>query len=93
MSGYAVLDALYPFAGPCGFCGGPDKRHRLADALVEAHRAGDSIDLLVHAYDWPDVVTPESVRALADHAERNRKRRRARWSPIPVALQSQEAGE
>ena len=45
--------ALYPYAGPCAFCGRPDKRHRLFDAIRENHRAGDGIEFLSEAYDLP----------------------------------------
>ncbi len=37
-----VLDLLGPYAGPCGFCGHPDRRHRQADA-VAAEVAADPI--------------------------------------------------
>ena len=46
------LDRWFPAAGPCGLCGGPDKRHRLGDMLYSRWRAGDSIDSLVRDYDW-----------------------------------------
>ncbi len=36
------FDGFMPPAGPCAFCGGTDKRHRMTDALVGYHRAGDS---------------------------------------------------
>lgn len=54
----ASLDeALYPYAGPCAFCGRPDKRHRMFDAIREAHRAGDSVGLLADGY----LLTPAQV--------------------------------
>jgi len=31
----ATLDRHYPPCGPCAMCGGPDKRHRLWDALMD----------------------------------------------------------
>lgn len=34
-----VLDVLGPFRGPCGLCGGPDQRHRVADAIVDRCKA------------------------------------------------------
>jgi len=70
-----VLDALYPYAGPCGFCGFGDKRHRLADALCSP----DSPEALVYAYEWPEVVTVEAITILRAYAEESRRRRRARW--------------
>ena len=48
-----VLDVLYPYAGPCAICGGPDKRHRLADAIVENVRAGDDPEAVADNYDVP----------------------------------------
>jgi hypothetical protein len=38
------LDALMHPAGPCAFCGGPDKRHRVIDAIRERVRAGGSVE-------------------------------------------------
>lgn len=73
---YSVLDVLQPFAGECGICGGPDKRHRLADAIVENVAAGDSIEHVAEDYD----VAPDVVRALVAIRERNRKRRKYRWA-------------
>ena len=49
--------AIYPYAGPCAFCGRPDKRHRMFDAIRENHRAGDSIGMLANLYD----LTAEQV--------------------------------
>ena len=48
-----VLDVLYPYAGPCAICGGPNKRHRLADAIVENVRAGDDPEAVADNYDVP----------------------------------------
>jgi hypothetical protein len=38
----AALDRRWPKAGPCWICGGPDKRHRLWDAIVDRLDAGES---------------------------------------------------
>lgn len=51
--GPSVLDVLYPYAGPCAFCGGSDKRHRMADAITENVRAGDSVRLVADGYGVP----------------------------------------
>ena len=48
-----VLDVLYPYAGPCAICGGPDKRHRLADAIVGEVRAGVSLEEASEEYGVP----------------------------------------
>jgi hypothetical protein len=71
------LDVLYPFAGPCWICGGPDKRHRLADAIVDNVRGGDSPQLVADAYDVPE----STVLSLLETADRNRARHKVRWSP------------
>jgi hypothetical protein len=76
MSQVSILDLLYPFAGPCAICGGPDKRHRLADAIVSNVRGGDAPRLVANAYD----VAETTVVALVEHAERQRKRHKARWA-------------
>lgn len=46
----ALIDAEMPFAGPCGICGGPDKRHRVLDAVADCVRAGDSVASVAEAY-------------------------------------------
>jgi hypothetical protein len=48
--------------GPCFACGGPDARHRLIDALREAYRAGDSVELLADAY----YFAPATVRRVVE---------------------------
>jgi hypothetical protein len=62
LDGYPALDVLGAFVGPCWVCGGPDKRHRLADALVENVRAGDSVEFVAAGYDVP----VETVRRLVE---------------------------
>ena len=83
-----ILDVLYPYAGPCAFCGFGDKRHRLADALVGSYQAGDSIDSIIEAYEWPEVVTAEAIETLVAHVEANRRRHKHRWSPSPHRSQT-----
>lgn len=55
----AALALFGPPAGPCAFCGLPDKRHRLLEAVAENVRAGDSIEAVAEDY----VVSREAVRA------------------------------
>lgn len=43
--------ALYPYVGPCAFCGRPDKRHRMFDSIRDMARAGDSAQLLADEFD------------------------------------------
>lgn len=76
MTGYSTLDVLYPYAGECWICGGPDKRHRLADSIVGNVRAGDSPASVAADYDVP----VDAVIALVDTAERNRRRHKQRWA-------------
>ena len=45
------LDALGPYRGPCGICGGPDARHRLADAIADRLRAGESAEAVALDYE------------------------------------------
>ena len=71
------FDVLHPYAGPCAFCGGPDKRHRLADSVV-AYARTDGPDSI--GDDFPD-VTPDMARALLAIVERNGRRHRYRWTP------------
>ena len=54
-------DLLGPFVGECAFCGGPDKRHRVYDAIVEIVRAGDSPERVADDYGLP----VESVLEIA----------------------------
>lgn len=34
----------------CAVCGHPDNRHRLIDAIVDRHRAGESVEALADDY-------------------------------------------
>lgn len=49
------IDALWPPCGPCAFCGGPDKRHRMLDR----HMSGEPVSSIAEDYG----VTPEHVLA------------------------------
>ena len=44
------LDDLWPPRGPCGFCGGPDARHRIFDVIRDRRAAGESISALADDY-------------------------------------------
>jgi hypothetical protein len=76
MTGYPTLDVLQPYAGPCGICGGPDQRHRLADSIVENVGGGDSPEFVAEVYDVPLAT----VLALVATRERNRRRHKFRWA-------------
>jgi len=71
------FDVLHPNAGPCAFCGGPDKRHRLADSVV-AYARTDGPDSI--GDDFPR-VTSDMARTLLAVVERNARRHRYRWAP------------
>ena len=58
----SILDVIGPYRGRCAACGGPDQRHRLADALVESVRAGDSVPFVAHAYGVSEAI----IDALCD---------------------------
>lgn len=73
---YPALDVLHPYAGPCWVCGGPDKRHRLADALIADLLAGDTPETVADRFDSPLAA----MAPLLETAERNRRRRRYRWA-------------
>ena len=44
------IDAEMPFRGPCGFCGSPDARHRVTDAIWGAIKAGDPVKGVAYDY-------------------------------------------
>ncbi len=47
---YMGILAMFDESGPCAFCGHPDARHRVADAVVERVKAGEPIDEVAHDY-------------------------------------------
>lgn len=55
----AALALFGPPAGPCVFCGLPDKRHRLLEAVAENVRAGESVAFVAEA----NGVTEQAIRA------------------------------
>lgn len=57
----AALVLFGPPAGPCAFCGLPDRRHRLLEAVAENLRAGDDPAAVADEYD----VSAEAVGAAA----------------------------
>jgi len=58
-----MLRLVGPYRGKCGICGGPDARHRVADAIAEQVRAGDSPESVADDFG----VEVASVRFLAEH--------------------------
>jgi len=57
-----LLDLVGPHRGPCGICGGPDARHRFADAIASRVRGGDGADDVAEDYGMPVAA----VQMLAD---------------------------
>lgn len=55
MRSRAELDRYFPPNGPCGFCGDTEigARHRIIDAIVDAVRAGEPIEVVAEEYDKP----------------------------------------
>lgn len=49
----SVLDLLGSHVGPCGLCGGPDARHREADAICSRLAAGESEVEVAADYERP----------------------------------------
>lgn len=72
---------LGPHRGPCGICGCPDARHRVADAMVSRYQAGDPLKLIAYDYDVTDVQElAELVAAgLAYQVARRRARLPRSW--------------
>lgn len=58
----AALPLLGPHRGACGFCGIPEQRHRLFEAIQEMRAAGDSVGMLADDYDLSD-ATIEAIAA------------------------------
>jgi hypothetical protein len=72
---YSILDVLSGYAGECFICGGPDKRHRLADSIISNVRGGDSVASVARAYEVPE----EAVRTLVEYAAKRSRQHKARW--------------
>jgi hypothetical protein len=75
----AALALFGPAAGPCAFCGLPDRRHRLLEAVAENVRAGDSILFVAEEYD----VTPEAVFAAIALGRTTRRDFERAGAPLP----------
>ncbi len=58
INGPISLDEAFPSLGPCALCGTEiDARHRVLDAIVGRHTAGDSIESIAEDYNRsPDVI-------------------------------------
>jgi hypothetical protein len=72
-----ILDAQWPYRGPCAFCGHRDARHREWDSILGHVRAEKNIrhGITTVAKHWE--VAPRAVRRLVELApyQRGRKRR------------------
>jgi hypothetical protein len=75
------LSAVGSYAGPCECCGGPDSRHRVADAITDRVIAGEAAssvarEFLSRPFVDPSFVVHELVIAvLAAHPGRHRMTR------------------
>lgn len=75
VDGVPVLDVLAAFTGPCDDCGFPDKRHRLADRIIEAAQSSNRPSTVAAKFD----VDVGTVEELVAYAERRRKHKKSRW--------------
>ena len=75
----ATLALFGPPAGPCAFCGLPDKRHRFMEAVAENVRAGDSISSVMEDYD----VTEDAVRSAVALGRTTRRDFERAGAPFP----------
>ena len=57
-----ILDKHFPFSGPCGFCGHPDKRHRLWDSILARWECGDMVKEIMREY----VYTEEAIHRVIE---------------------------
>ena len=58
-----ALVVLGAVTGPCGFCGHPDQRHRVADAITERVLAGEDAETVGWDY-WDREDSRAEVYAL-----------------------------
>jgi len=47
------INKYFPFRGGCAFCGHPDARHRIFDAIIER---ADNNEILADDYECPEAV-------------------------------------
>lgn len=57
----SALALMGPFAGPCAFCGLPDRRHRMLESVAENVRAGDSVHSVALDFGMPDTAVQAAV--------------------------------
>lgn len=69
----AALALFGPPAGPCAFCGLPDRRYRLLEAVAENVRAGDEIATVAADYEV-GVAAIEAAVALGRTTRRDFER-------------------
>ena len=74
----ATWDLIGPFSGPCGLCGHPDRRHRIADALVSLTLAGEAPEDISADHEMPveSVIAVTSTGVAAELARRAARGRR-----------------
>lgn len=49
----ALYREFFPPAGPCAFCGWPDKHHRVYDAIKRRYLGGDPVASIAGDYGIP----------------------------------------
>jgi hypothetical protein len=62
------VDATMPPHGPCAFCGGPDARHRVLDAIASRIAAGESARSVADDYGYPIRFVGRVARELTSEA-------------------------
>lgn len=50
----------------CAFCGFPDSRHRVVDAIRERQAAGEPLEEVLHDYGWSLQRLLETEQAIAE---------------------------
>ena len=60
---FPTLEKWFPYAGPCLICGGPDKRHRLWDCVMDFAATGDTAEQITDYYQY-DFMPVEAVREV-----------------------------
>jgi exoribonuclease R len=53
-------------SGPCLFCGHPDQRHRIVDAIKERTDAGEPMDEVLHDYGWSIGKWKQVIQEVAE---------------------------
>jgi len=63
------VDAAFPNSGPCAFCGGPEARHRVLDAIVERYRTGEPASDIAGDYEKPLAIVEDVCAHWSDETQ------------------------